>query len=79
MKKKGFSAEQIIGKLRKRKALLSEGSTVNLPIRSQPDSACHVEGSFLRVMRHNANNPGGILDIVVAHTGIRISKTTVTP
>ena len=43
MKKKGFTAEQIIGKLREGEVLLSEGSTVNLPIRSHPKIACHVK------------------------------------
>jgi len=47
MKKKGFSAEQVIGKLREGEVLLSEMSTVNLSIRSHPDNARHVRDAFL--------------------------------
>ena len=47
MEKKGFSARQIIGKLRVGKVLLGQGSTVKLPLRSQPDNSYHSGSPFL--------------------------------
>jgi hypothetical protein len=47
MKKKGYTAEQIIGKLREAEVLLSQGSTVKLPFRSQTDNSCQVGSPFL--------------------------------